>query len=219
MANETIESEGGDVLLKVRSRRFETMRVLPSGYSNVSWTKSNKGNIETNRNSDLSRNTRTLTRRRRRLHLPRRQAAVHCNLLEADRVRGVGDSVCSHRARDLSSEVEHILAADGVEAEGAVTGSRALCDGERGKGCEGRCGAVDRVNAHEVGTEVGDQQILPTRIEDGFVWVRRVLAAGHCAWGVEGVGEELGLCQMAGGGDVVGLQRAAGAVLGQLAGG
>ena len=217
--NETIESEGGEVLLKVKSRRFETMRVLPSGYSNVSWTKSNKGNMETNRNSDLSRNTRTLTRHRRWLHLARRQAAVHCNLLEADPARSVGDRICSHRARNLGAEVEDILAADGVKAEGAVAGARAFRDGEWGKGREGRCGAVDRVNAHEVGAEVGDQQILPTRIEDGFVWVRRVLAAGHCAWGVEGVGEELGLCQMAGGGDVVGLQRAAGAVLGQLAGG
>ena len=73
------------------------------------------------------------------------------------------------------------MAGDWIECEGGVAGSGARFGFQRRRGGEQVGCRVDGVDVDKVGAEVGDEDVLPCRVEDGFVRVRRVLAVGDGA--------------------------------------
>jgi hypothetical protein len=243
MENTDMASDGGVVLLKVKSRRFEIMRVEPSGYrASETWNdaffgerKTKKLRMQENRlvaianatwggkdsktyaDSYLGSYTGRLPSRGRRNRLTRRERAVHTNLGESypTNIIRICNSIRSDGTGDLRDEIEDVVACNRIKRECSMAWSRAGFGFQRRLGGEEVGSLVDGVYADEIGSKVWDQDVLLGGVEDGFVWVRGVLAAGDCARAGKGVGECLGGGDVAGGGYVVGLERAAGAVVGE----
>ena len=164
---------------------------------------------ETYTDGYLGSYTSRLARCGRRNRLTGRQCTIHTDLVKSHtpthRVH-IRNPIRRHRTSDLGHEIEDVMARDRIEREGGMAWAGAgFCFQRRPRGEQVR-GGVDGVDADQVGAQVGDQEVLLRRVEEGFVRVWRVLAVGDGAGARgEGVGEELGRSQVAGRGYVVGL--------------
>ena len=123
--------------------------------------------------------------------------AAHKDLGEVEGVVGVvSDLKAGDGVGQLADEVEVGRAVLGHE-ECAMAGPAAGDGGEGLQLGEAEPGLVDRVQADNVRTQVRDEEVLPSGIQQGLVRMRRILPIRVGAWGIEGVCLGLDRCERA----------------------
>ena len=120
---------------------------------------------------------------------------LHSSEVQAAGVGLVGDGVGDDGARELGDDVEigrGTLTADAVGVvESGVAGPGAGWGLERGLLGQSLGLGVNGEDADEVGAEIGHDDVLTSRVEDGLMWVRRGLAVWDCTWAGHGEAEGL----------------------------